>query len=122
MDLKTINRKIIHAKARKLDVVVRYWTSVGTFTVPGKEVSLPLPNSIAFMEWRDGLWQHSGIVSSSDIEAIWTEDDDCPNCGDFLVDLDGFGEFEEPICRVCAREAWESGRAEGVVADGGVVL
>ncbi len=122
MDHKTIKRRILAAKVRDgLDFVIRYWTIYGTYTVPGKEIKEPLPGSIGFMEFRDGKWQHTGLIETYDIEAIWTENDDCPNCGEFLVDLDGFGEFEEPICEVCAREAWESSRAEGLIADGGVL-
>lgn len=122
MDRSTINQRILHAKTHKLDVVIRYWTGLGTHTVPAKLVGTPLPGSLAFIEWEDGQWQHTFILGTSDIEAIWTEDDDCPNCGDLLVDLDGFYQgWAEPICQVCAREVWESSRAEGLVADGGVL-
>lgn len=123
MDQKTIDQRVVHAEAHHLEFVIRYWTLLGgSVTVPGKDLTQPLPSQVAFMEWNRGHWQHTGLlISTSDIEAIWTEYDDCPNCGDFLADLDGFGPFEEPICEVCAREAWESERTEGVIADGGVL-
>lgn len=118
-DQKTIDNRITRARSSRGPFVIHYWTSEGLRTVYGKEMDRPFHGSISFMEFGDGIFQHSGLIYISDLTALWTEDDDCPNCGEFLVDLDGFGNGDDlPLCQVCAREAWETARAEGVIADG----
>ncbi len=120
-DMKTIDKRIISAKRSQAPFVIRYWTSEGSKTVYGKELSNPFRGSVTFMEFGDGIFQPSGLIYASAVEALWTEDEDCPNCGEFLVDLDGFGSTDLPLCQPCAREAWETERAEGVRADGGAL-
>lgn len=120
-DQKTIDNRVIRARRSQGPFVLRYWTTNGSKTVYGKKMSRPFHGSIVFMEFGHGVFQHSGLIYTSNVEALWTEDDDCPNCGEFLVDLDGFGSTDLPLCQPCAREAWETERAEGVSADGGVL-
>ena len=120
-DMKTIDKRITRAKRSQAPFVIRVWTSTGTKTLYGKEMSEPFHGSISFMGFDNGVFQHSGLIYKSELEAIWTEDDDCPNCGEFLADIDGFGASDLPLCQPCAREAWETERAEGLVADGGAL-
>ncbi len=120
-DMKTIDKRIIRLTSSRKPFVIRYQTSGNPQTVYGQEMSHPVDGSIAFWEFGNGVFQFSGLIYVSFVEALWTEDDDCPNCGEFLVDLDGFGSTDLPLCQPCAREAWETERAEGVNADGGVL-
>ncbi len=121
-DQKTIDNRIIRARSSQGPFVIRYWTTGGSQTVYGKEMSRPFQGSIVFMEFGNGIFQFSDLIYASNVEAFWTEDDDCPNCGEFLVNLDGFGNGDDlPICQVCAREGGDIERAEGVIADGGTL-
>ena len=123
-DQKTIDNRIIRAVRSQGQgpFVIRYRTSEGSKTVNGREMSRPFHGSITFMEYDAGIFQHSGLIYASNVEALWTEDDDCPNCGEFLVNLDGFGNGDDlPICQVCAREGGDIERAEGLIADGGTL-
>lgn len=120
-DINTIKDRIEIAVTSQSPFVIRYLTSLGSFTCYGKEMSRPIPGTIGFMEFGRGVFQYSDLIYISALEALWTEADDCPNCDNNLVDLDGFGPYDTPICQPCAREAWETERAEGVNADGGAL-
>ena len=121
-DQKTIDNRITRVRSSRGPFVIRYWTSDGLRTVYGKELDRPFRGSISFMEFGDGIFQHSGLIYISDLTALWTEDDNCPNCGEFLVNLDGFGNGDDlPLCQVCAREGGDIARAEGLIADGGTL-
>ena len=114
-DMKTIDNRATRVVSSQAPFVIRYWTGKGSKTVYGKEMARLVTGSISFMEFGNGIFQHSGLIYTSDIEALWTEDDDCPNC-------DGFGNGDDlPSCQVCAREGGDLARGEGLTADGGLI-
>ena len=130
MDPQVISDRIESAIANHASFVIRYWQQSGTRTVYGEQMSAPLPHAVAFYEWEPipaddhmyGAFRHSGLISDNLVEAIWTENDECPNCGERVLDLDTWDTGgDEPWCYVCVREGWETGHADLLTSDGGLI-
>lgn len=121
MDPQVVSERIESAIANNAVFVIRYWQQTGTRTVYGEQMSMALPGAIVFYE-LNGSFQISGLIEQTLIEAIWTENDDCPNCEERIVDLDTWDTGgDEPWCYVCLREGWETGHADLLTSDGGLI-
>ncbi len=121
MDHQVVSDRIESAITNQASFVIRYWQSDGTRTVYGEQMTSPLPHAIAFSE-LDGTLQHSGLISTGVVLAIWTENDDCPNCEDRILDLDTWDiGGSEPWCFVCEQEARETAHADLLTSDGGLI-
>ena len=124
MDSQVISERIESAIANNASFIIRYWQSDGTRTTYGEQMSAPLPNAIVFYELFFGLkgaFRDSGIIEQSLVEAIWTENDDCPNCEERVLDLDTWDTGgDEPWCFVCEQEARETQHADLLTSDGGL--
>ncbi len=121
MDPQVVSERIQSAIANHASFVIRYWQQSGTRTVYGEQMSAPLPHAINFYE-LDGALQHSGLIEESVVDAIWTENDDCPNCEERVLDLDTWDTGgDEPWCYVCVREGWETEHADLLTSDGGLI-
>ena len=121
MDHKIVSDRIESAIVNNASFIIRYWESSGTRTVYGEQMSMPLPHAIYFYE-LNGAFQHSGIVAEGLVLAIWTENDDCPNCEERVLDLDTWDTGgDEPWCFVCEQEARETAHADLLTSDGGLI-
>ena len=129
MDPQVVSDRIESAIANNASFIIRYWESSGTRTVYGQRMTAPLPHAIAFYEWEaipaehlNGAFLHSGLIVDNLVEAIWTENDDCPNCEERIVDLDTWDTGgSEPWCFVCEQEARETQHADLLTSDGGLI-
>ena len=129
MDPQVVSERIESAIANNASFIIRYWESSGTRTVYGQQMSAPLPHAVAFYEWEpiptdylNGAFLHSGLISDNLVQAIWTENDTCPNCEERVLDLDTWDTGgNEPWCYLCVREGWETGHADLLTSDGGLI-
>ena len=121
MDPQVISERIQSAIANHASFVIRYWQQSGTRTVYGEQMSEVLPHAIVFYE-LNGSFSISGLIEESVVDAIWTEFDDCPNCEERVIDLDTWDTGgDEPWCYLCVREGWETGHADLLTSDGGLI-
>ena len=121
MDPQVVSERIASAIANHASFIIRYWQQTGTRTVYGEQMSMALPSAVVFYE-LNGSFQVSGLIEQTLIEAIWTENDDCPNCEERIVDLDTWDTgADEPWCFVCEQEARETQRADLLTSDGGLI-
>ncbi len=116
-----VQHRVQQAVERQSDFWVRYSTTFGPVEEMGRAMRSVLTadkrgpaTEVAYQIW-EGHWVDSALLRVSRIEAIITEDDWCPKCDDRIVNLDTAGEWDLPLCDVCAREAWEWARAEAIV-------
>lgn len=125
-DQATIRDKIDQLKwwdrNRQPGFTITFDSIYGYKTFYGRALAEPIPGHIIFDAWDRGGFGTTDLIPVYEIRELWTEDDECSSCGERGVDLDTLSSFDEPVCQLCAQEAWEIERAEGMVEDAGVGL
>lgn len=99
---------------------VELTTTLGTIGFQGRNLAEPIPHFLTFETWEGPYgWRHRAVEESA-IARFVSALEDCPECLERPGNLDNLGEFDDPLCNVCARVAWEERNAESLIADGGI--